>query len=156
MILKGLTPDQEYRIVRGNNNATTPATNFLVATPSSYVWIEDQTVGYYWDGTAETPHFIRPTESYASWYGQAYLKLSSAQASGVDEVYTNLWPKPTALRGDINGDNSVDVADINIIINIMLGLDSASNYIGDANVDGEGGIDVSDVNVLINIILGKE
>ncbi len=38
----------------------------------------------------------------------------------------------------------------------MLGLDSASNYIGDANVDGEGGIDVSDVNVLINIILGKE
>ncbi len=155
MILKGLTPDQEYRIVRGNNNATTPATNFLVATPSSYVWIEDQTVGYYWDGTAETPHFIRPTESYASWYGQAYLKLSSAQASGIDEVYTNLWPMPTALRGDINGDNKVDVTDVNLVVNIILGKKSKDNY-PNADTDRNGTVDVTDVNAVVNIILGKE
>ena len=153
MILKGLTPDQEYRIVRGNNNATTPATNFLVATPSSYVWIEDQTVGYYWDGTAETPHFIRPTESYASWYGQAYLKLSSAQASGIDEVYTNLWP--IALRGDINGDNKVDVTDVNLVVNIILGKESKDNY-PNADTDRNGTVDVTDVNAVVNIILGKE
>ena len=156
MIMTGLTANQEYRIKQPTSTVSAPATNYLVGTPRSTVRVDQETVGYYWGGSASKPHFIKPTSAYSSNIGQAYLKLSSTQASGIDEVYTNLWPKPTAQRGDINGDNSVDVADINIIINIMLGLDSASNYIGDANVDGEGGIDVSDVNVLINIILGKE
>lgn len=155
MILTGLTPDQEYRIARGSDNAMTPATNYLVGTPSSYVWIEDQTVGYYWDGTDETPHFIRPTSNTVSYYGQAYLKLTSAQASGVDEVYTNLWPKPTTLRGDVNGDNTVDVNDVNIIINIILGKASTGEYAGNADVTGDDTVDVNDVNAVINIILGK-
>ena len=62
----------------------------------------------------------------------------------------------SGLRGDINGDGSVDVTDVNIIVNIILGKDNASNYPGNANIDGQGGIDVGDVNVIVNIILGKE
>lgn len=66
------------------------------------------------------------------------------------------WEPPVHLQpGDINGDGKVDVTDVNIIINIMLGKDSADNYPGNANVDGQGGIDVSDVNMVVNIILGK-
>ena len=64
--------------------------------------------------------------------------------------------KKPALRGDVNNDGSVDVGDVNILVNILLGLDSASNYTGDANVDGEGGIDVGDVNAIINIMLGNQ
>ena len=63
--------------------------------------------------------------------------------------------KLQSKRGDINGDGSVDVTDVNIIVNIILGKDNASNYPGNANVDGQGGIDVSDVNVIVNIMLGK-
>lgn len=117
--------------------------------------MHSRTVGYYWDGTAETPHFIRPTDSYASWYGQAYLKLSSTQGSGIDDVYTNLWPKPMLSRGDINGDGKVDVSDVNTIINIMLGKALAISYPGDADLNGDNNIDVSDVNIVINIMLGK-
>lgn len=57
--------------------------------------------------------------------------------------------------GDVNGDGEIDVRDINIIINIMLGADSADNYDGRANVDGEGIIDVADINALVNAMLGK-
>ncbi|MBR6247788.1 MAG: hypothetical protein IKQ89_02160 [Muribaculaceae bacterium] len=59
------------------------------------------------------------------------------------------------LPGDIDGMGSVDGNDINILINILLGKDSAANYNGRANVDGQGGVDGNDLNALINIILGK-
>ncbi len=58
-------------------------------------------------------------------------------------------------KGDINGDGNVDISDVNIVIDIMLGKMQASSYPGDANVDGQGGVDVADVNAVINIMLGK-
>ena len=72
------------------------------------------------------------------------------------EARTLTVTKKPALRGDVDNDGSVDVGDVNILVNILLGLDSASNYTGDANVDGEGGIDVGDVNAIINIMLGHQ
>lgn len=60
-----------------------------------------------------------------------------------------------ALRGDVNADGVVDISDINIIINIMLGKDSADRYDGRAYVTEDNLIDVSDVNAIINIMLGK-
>ena len=128
---------------------------YLVGTPRSTVRVDQETVGYYWGGSASKPHFIKPTSAYSSNIGQAYLKLSSTQASGMDDVYTNLWPKPMLSRGDLNDDGKVDVTDVNIIINIMLGKVSASDYPGNADINGDGKVDVSDVNAVINIMLGK-
>ena len=59
-------------------------------------------------------------------------------------------------RGDINGDNKVDVSDVNIIINIMLGKAQASEYPGNPDLNNDTHVDVSDVNAVINIMLGKE
>jgi len=60
----------------------------------------------------------------------------------------------TSVTLNINGDNIVDVADVNLLIEIMLGRDSASNYTG-ADIDNNGIVDVADVNAVINIMLGK-
>lgn len=57
-----------------------------------------------------------------------------------------------AKRGDINGDNNVDVSDINIVINEILGIGGTYN----ADVNGDGTTDVSDLNIVINIILGMD
>ena len=67
--------------------------------------------------------------------------------------------KPTTPQyslGDINGDGKVDVSDVNIIINIMLGKAQASQYPGNADLNDDNHVDVSDVNAVINIMLGKQ
>lgn len=59
----------------------------------------------------------------------------------------------STLAGDVNADGSVDIDDINILINIILGCDDAGNYDGRADLNGDNLIDVSDVNSILNIIL---
>ena len=62
-----------------------------------------------------------------------------------------------ALRGDVNDDGTVDIADVNIVINIMLGKDNADNYDGRAYITlGDTDVDIADVNAVINLMLGKE
>jgi hypothetical protein len=55
-----------------------------------------------------------------------------------------------SLPGDLNDDGEVDVLDVVILINIILGFDDPT-YAGDLNDDGA--IDVIDVVLLVNIIL---
>ena len=55
-----------------------------------------------------------------------------------------------ALRGDVNGDMEVNIADINALIDIILTGDDAMQ--GDVNGDGE--INIADINAVIDIILG--
>ena len=57
----------------------------------------------------------------------------------------------TTLKGDVNGDGEVNIADINVIINIILSGDS--NMTGDINEDGE--VNIADINTVINIILNS-
>lgn len=57
-------------------------------------------------------------------------------------------------NGDVNGDGEVNVSDINVVIDIILG----GNYNDDtkrrADVNNDGEIGVSDINMLIDLILG--
>ena len=61
----------------------------------------------------------------------------------------------TGLKGDVNQDGKVDVSDVNLAVNIILGKESRADYISRADMDGNGNVDVSDVNLIVNIILGK-
>ena len=57
---------------------------------------------------------------------------------------------------DVNADGKWDIADVNIVINIMLGKDSADNYNGRAYLtEGDTDVDIADVNLCINKMLGK-
>ena len=58
-----------------------------------------------------------------------------------------------SVAGDANGDGVVDIDDVNIIINMMLGKAETSPA-GDAN--GDGSVDIDDVNAIINTMLGRE
>ena len=59
------------------------------------------------------------------------------------------------VPGDLNGDGQVDVSDVNIVINAMLGKASAADCVGNPDLNGDGLVDVSDVNAVINRMLGK-
>lgn len=60
-----------------------------------------------------------------------------------------------ALPGDANDDGNVDIADINAIINYMLGQVNGSFVFDGADVDGNGEIDIADINSIINMMLGS-
>ncbi len=66
------------------------------------------------------------------------------------------YPEIPVLKGDVNFDGKVDVTDVNILVNIILGKDSADKYDGRAYItEGDTNVDVSDVNEEVNILLGK-
>ncbi len=73
----------------------------------------------------------------------------------IDEHVFHDWvdPVPPFIKGDVNGDGEVNIADINALINIILGgeADDATLIRADVNEDGE--INIADVNALIDIIL---
>ena len=52
--------------------------------------------------------------------------------------------------GDVNNDGEVNIADVNAVIDVILG--GGSNTAADVNNDGE--INIADINVVIDIILG--
>ena len=54
------------------------------------------------------------------------------------------------LNGDVTGEGEIDIADVNAVIDVILGIDS--NPRADVNYDGE--VTVADVNVIIDIIFG--
>ncbi|MBP3738954.1 MAG: DUF4886 domain-containing protein [Muribaculaceae bacterium] len=64
-----------------------------------------------------------------------------------------ILPSWSVTRGDLTGNDIVDVADVNAVINIILKNKSADSYIGNADMNEDGIIDVCDVNTIINIIL---
>ncbi len=67
----------------------------------------------------------------------------------VDYTFTQGEKGPKPLRGDVNGDGSVNIADINEVIDMILGGRFASA--GDVNEDGA--VNIGDINAIIAIIL---
>ena len=61
-------------------------------------------------------------------------------------------PQPV-LKGDVNGDGEVNIADINLLANIILGFDADEPTMVRADVNEDGEINIADVNAVIDIIL---
>lgn len=57
-----------------------------------------------------------------------------------------------AITGDVNGDDEVNIADVNSLIDMILnGVDA---HVGSADVNGDNEVSIADVNSIISIILG--
>lgn len=57
------------------------------------------------------------------------------------------------MRYDLNGDGKVDIADVNMLINVILDLEEAVNCKASPDIDRNGEVDIVDMNMLINVIL---
>ena len=60
------------------------------------------------------------------------------------------------IRGDMNNSGSVDVSDVNAVINIILNKNTIEDFPGNGDMDANGVIDVTDINHIINVILNVE
>ena len=63
------------------------------------------------------------------------------------------YDEPTTMKGDVNGNQVVDISDVTVLINYVLTGDDSGVIIEAADCDGSGVIDISDVTVLINYVL---
>ena len=55
--------------------------------------------------------------------------------------------------GDVNGDQEVGIADVNVIVNIILGGEAEADVIARADVNGDGEIGIADVNAVLDKIM---
>lgn len=60
----------------------------------------------------------------------------------------------TSLRGDVNLDGEVTVADVNAVIDVILGNASDPELRRRADVNGDGEVGLADINSVIDIIVG--
>lgn len=65
-------------------------------------------------------------------------------------LFMDNWLLPK-IQGDVNGDRKVNVSDISVLINMILGITEKDDSRGDVNADGN--VNVSDISALVNIIL---
>ena len=99
-------------------------------------------------GTATEPQFVLPRLAA----GEHTVGIKAIYASGASQLveYTFTLPQ-VAITGDVNGDGRVDIADVNAVINAMLGKGSIEG----CDLTGDGKVDIADVNTVINLMLGK-
>lgn len=98
-------------------------------------------------GNVGTTYYLclrNPNPAYASSY----------QAWGSFVAFTVCAPpvEPEFAVGDVNGDGSVDVTDINAVLQFVMG-DGVEEYRSRADVNGDGTIDVADINSILSILL---
>ena len=60
----------------------------------------------------------------------------------------------TQVTGDVNGDSEVNIADVNALIDVILGGNADTMTAARADVNSDGEVNVADINALIDIILG--
>jgi len=70
-------------------------------------------------------------------------------------LYGSQGMETAGMLGDVNGDGEVDISDVVVLIDVVLGKD-VEYALGAADVNGDGKVDISDVVALIDVVLGKD
>ncbi|MBQ0069536.1 MAG: leucine-rich repeat protein [Bacteroidales bacterium] len=138
-----LTKDNIYKIPRITGGSME---GYLRPTSAGRVNVYEKG-GMYWNPSTKT--FVKPIGSYYVEDCRAYLLLPS-DATALAPWSVDILSK-SGLKGDVNGDGVVDIADVNAVIDIILGMQSKKAA---ADLNGDGVVDVADMNAIIDIILG--
>ena len=94
---------------------------------------------YMVDGTT---YYARCKTSYQDFDGNSHT-------TAYGPVISFVYKEKAIATGDVNGDGEINIADVNAIIDMILG--STIDNVGDVNGDGE--VNIADVNAVIDIIL---
>lgn len=119
------------------------------------VFVTSQNLATFNDNSGDIAYIqIRATSSFPG-SGTIMLKNSiAAEADATRHILADSMAKAgeqSTIKGDVNGDGEVNIADINAIIDIILSS-KETNMKGDVNGDGE--VNIADINAVIDIILG--
>ena len=95
-----------------------------------------------------TTNVVRSYNAGEEVYIRAYLCGGNSKVGFYDIYIANNPNEKPGIKGDVNEDGEVDVADISAIISVMAG---AATYPA-ADVNGDGEVDVADISNVISIM----
>ena len=104
---------------------------------------------------ALTPPTVYPYTFNGCYRAKLYVPK---QALNVYKT-ANYWKNFTNIigvddePGDVDGDGSVTIADVTVLIDLLLGGDNINNEVADVN--GDGVVNINDVTDLIDMLLGS-
>ena len=93
--------------------------------------------------TTDVPVMLRFNQTAGSNKVSCYL-------DDIKIIYQSIW-ETEGVKGDVDLDGEVGIADVNAVIGIMLGGSTSDSNAADVNGDGE--INIADANAIIDIIL---
>ena len=87
----------------------------------------------------------------ATVYTGGYMNkpITGMKVDAKSHVASFWFMKEQAIKGDVNADGSVNIADINTLIDAIL----KDVYNPDYDVNGDGAVNIADINMVINIIM---
>jgi len=126
-------------------------------------YVDDELIGQYQpnqEGESPWTQVSHPVESGTHTFTWSYVKDSGGGATDMDEDcswldYITFPPSmlnEEGMLGDVNGDSNINVQDIVMMINMVVG-NTDIDLVADINFDGY--VDVLDIVLVVNIILGQ-
>ena len=120
------------------------------------------TVGEYADKTIENAYFLNADGSH--FVRAASGSVNAFEAYAADVIASNAnqlqimldenpEEGPTSLRGDVNMDGEVNIADVTALISYVLSRDATGIDLVAANCNQDSEINIADVTTLINRVL---
>ena len=85
--------------------------------------------------------------------GTYYLALHDMESSDQTVAVTYRRPELPGI-GDINGDGDINISDLTVIINSILGININNADIWNADINNDGDVNITDVSLVIDFILG--
>lgn len=89
---------------------------------------------------------VKPFRAYLSSNGAA-INAFTIDGVAVDS---------DGLLGDVNGDKKVNITDVVLLVNYILGIEDPTFIIGNADINSDNAINITDVTKLVNIIMENE
>lgn len=154
----GMEPNSPYLI-----KVEQDVTDFSIP----YIWLTDNydnlvdvVEGATFVGSLNGYEMVVPDGAYYLDGGRLMQSDGSAVLHAMDGYFTAESPitaikvngDTQSTKGDVNGDGEVNIADVNAVINIILGGSDSTE--GRSDVNGDGEVNIADINTIINIILG--
>ena len=151
-----ILPTQNGTVVSDKAIAAQGETVTLTPVPAPYytleqLLVESELIGGgvsddgAWEPALAPAHIMVPTTRVNDYI---YTFVMPASKVKVTATFV-LMPE---LRGDVNGDGSVNISDVTALINYLLTGNASGINLTNADVNSDGSVNISDVTALINYL----
>jgi hypothetical protein len=103
-----------------------------------------------------TPTMTSPSQTPLSNTGTPdpdATSTTTVEAPPSDTSTPTTSPAPNIVTGDVNADGLINILDVQLCINVILGIEGDPDFVNQADLNADGNVNVLDVQGLVNLVL---